>query len=41
MAGKVSKGIDLNSDTGACFSFQKAPGEENLFQYITSDIAGT
>lgn len=36
MTGTGTTGIDLNSDTGERFSFQRAPGEEKLFQYITS-----
>lgn len=36
MTGHACKGIDLNSDTGERYSFQKALGEEKLFQNITS-----
>ncbi|MCL6448169.1 MAG: LamB/YcsF family protein [Armatimonadetes bacterium] len=36
MAEHACKGIDLNSDTGERYSFQKALGEEKLFQNITS-----
>lgn len=36
MTDGACKGIDLNSDTGERYSFQKAPGEEKLFRSITS-----
>lgn len=36
MMGHACKGIDLNSDTGERYSFQKALGEEKLFRNITS-----
>lgn len=36
MTGHALRGIDLNCDTGERYSFQKALGEEKLFQSITS-----